>query len=67
MLFQIALTILEVNKERLMQCHDDGEAMMVLGGYFERITSRDAAAFMEHTQANFPSREKLPGVSDVVS
>lgn len=35
--FQVALAVLEANQERLLQCKDDGEAMMVLCGYLENI------------------------------
>eukprot|EP00111_Clytia_hemisphaerica_P005802 TCONS_00016792-protein len=48
-LFQLALTILEANKARLMACHDDGEAMTVLSAYFERVISRDASNILEKT------------------
>ncbi|KAL1140691.1 hypothetical protein AAG570_000621, partial [Ranatra chinensis] len=32
-IFQVALTILEANHEKLQDCHDDGEAMQVLTTY----------------------------------
>ena len=48
-LFQLALTILEANKARLLACHDDGEAMTILNAYFERVISRDASNILEKT------------------
>ncbi|CAF0909854.1 unnamed protein product [Didymodactylos carnosus] len=38
-LFQIALIILHENRDELMQCNDDGDAIMVLTTYLENITS----------------------------
>ncbi|KAJ8679994.1 hypothetical protein QAD02_015781 [Eretmocerus hayati] len=32
-IFQVALTVLEWNQEKLMKCHDDGEAMQLLTDY----------------------------------
>ncbi|XP_047125269.1 TBC1 domain family member 9B isoform X1 [Hydra vulgaris] len=55
-LFQLAFTILEANKERLLQCVDDGESMTVLGHYFDRITSRDASHVLERSNR----RQNLP-------
>jgi hypothetical protein len=37
-LFQLALTILKENEERLLQCQDDGDAIMVLTNYLDQIT-----------------------------
>ncbi|CAF1392144.1 unnamed protein product [Adineta ricciae] len=37
-LFQLALTILKENEERLLECQDDGDAIMVLTGYLDGIT-----------------------------
>jgi len=49
-LFQIALTCLEVNKKKILKCEDDGEAMQILGDYLERISNRDAPAILSHTK-----------------
>jgi hypothetical protein len=37
-LFQLALTILKENEERLLQCQDDGDAIMVLTSYLDQLT-----------------------------
>ncbi len=40
-LFQLALTILKENQERLLQCQDDGDAIMVLTSYLDSITDEN--------------------------
>jgi hypothetical protein len=40
-LFQLALTILKENQERLLQCHDDGDAITVLTSDLETITDEN--------------------------
>ena len=47
----MALTILDNNSEELLTCKDDGEAMPVLSGYLENITSRDTSMpHVDHTR-----------------
>lgn len=36
-LFQLALTILAENQQRLLECQDDGDAILVLSSYMESI------------------------------
>ncbi|XP_014285199.1 TBC1 domain family member 9B isoform X1 [Halyomorpha halys] len=36
-IFQVALTVLKVNQEKLLKCNDDGEAMQVLSGYLSGV------------------------------
>ena len=36
-LFQLALTILEENHQRLLQCQDDGDAILVLTSYLDTL------------------------------
>ena len=70
MLFQLALTILEANKARLLACRDDGEAMTVLSVYFERVVSRDASNMLERSAvaANEKrQRQRTTNAPDVVS
>ena len=69
-LFQLALTILEANKQRLLACHDDGEAMTVLSVYFERVVSRDISSsnmLLEKTVEQRKQRERTNNAPDVVS
>ena|ERR1700679_1686153 len=40
-LFQLALTILKENEERLLQCQDDGDAIMVLTSYLDGINDNN--------------------------
>ncbi len=40
-LFQLALTILKENEERLLQCQDDGDAIMILTTYLDEITDEN--------------------------
>ncbi|UJR27471.1 hypothetical protein I4U23_008757 [Adineta vaga] len=37
-LFQLALTILSENRQRLLQCEDDGDAIVVLTSYLEKLS-----------------------------
>lgn len=37
--FQVALTILEANQEKLLNCQDDGEAMQLLSDYLGGVYS----------------------------
>ena len=38
-LFQIGLSLLELNKTEILKCTDDGETMSLLSSYLERITN----------------------------
>lgn len=37
-IFQIALTVLEDNQEKLLKCKDDGEAMTIFTEYLEKVS-----------------------------
>lgn len=41
---QVTLTILDINRERLLKCTEDGEAMQVLNEYFEGVYNDEAMA-----------------------
>lgn len=43
-IFQVALTILDRNSDKLIACHDDGEAMQILSKYLEGIYNDEAVA-----------------------
>ncbi|CAF1266589.1 unnamed protein product [Rotaria sordida] len=43
-LFQLALTILKENQERLLKCHDDGDAIMILTSYLDDLTDENINA-----------------------
>jgi hypothetical protein len=40
-LFQLALTILKENQDRLLKCQDDGDAIMVLTTYLDGINDEN--------------------------
>ena len=40
-LFQLALTILSENQEKLLQCQDDGDAILVLTSYLETLVDEE--------------------------
>lgn len=41
-IFQIALTILDLKREELENAKDDGEAMTILSSYLENVSNRDS-------------------------
>jgi len=65
-LFQLALTVLEANKARLLACHDDGESMTVLSAYFDRVVSRDASHILEKTTDRQERKTNGPDVVSIV-
>lgn len=57
--FQIALKILEANKQALTNCKDDGEAMTILNGYLENIANLEAKTpHMVHSSFSYGSASK---------
>ncbi|KAJ0180398.1 hypothetical protein K1T71_003802 [Dendrolimus kikuchii] len=43
-IFQVTLTILDINREKLLKCCEDGQAMQVLSEYLEGIYNEEAMA-----------------------
>ncbi|XP_039606112.1 TBC1 domain family member 9 isoform X1 [Polypterus senegalus] len=41
-IFQLALSVLDANIDKLLNCKDDGEAMTVLGRYLDSVTNKDS-------------------------
>uniref|UniRef100_A0A8C9WIU2 TBC1 domain family member 9 n=1 Tax=Scleropages formosus TaxID=113540 RepID=A0A8C9WIU2_SCLFO len=41
-IFQLALSVVDANVDKLLKCKDDGEAMTVLGRYLDSICNRDS-------------------------
>lgn len=39
--FQVALTVLESNQDKLLKCRDDGEAMQLLGDYLQGVFNEE--------------------------
>ncbi|XP_069703909.1 TBC1 domain family member 9 isoform X3 [Periplaneta americana] len=40
-IFQVALTVLEANQDKLLTCRDDGEAMQLLGDYLQGVYNEE--------------------------
>ncbi|XP_030031232.1 TBC1 domain family member 9 isoform X2 [Manduca sexta] len=43
-IFQVTLTILDINREKLLNCTEDGQAMQILNSYLEGIYNEEAMA-----------------------
>ncbi|KOB75668.1 TBC1 domain family member 9, partial [Operophtera brumata] len=43
-IFQVTLTILDINRDKLLKCAEDGQAMQVLSDYLEGIYNEEAMA-----------------------
>ncbi|KAM3963454.1 TBC1 domain family member 8/9 [Aphomia sociella] len=43
-IFQVTLTILDINREKLLKCTEDGQAMQILSDYLEGIYNDEAMA-----------------------
>ncbi|XP_013182367.1 PREDICTED: TBC1 domain family member 9B isoform X1 [Papilio xuthus] len=43
-IFQVTLTILDINRDKLLKCAEDGQAMQVLSEYLEGIYNEEAMA-----------------------
>ncbi|XP_052243499.1 TBC1 domain family member 9-like isoform X1 [Dreissena polymorpha] len=69
-IFQVALTILETNREGLMQCKDDAEAMPILSVYLENVSNRDTTMpTLKHTSlmsSNITAKLPSVDVSDLI-
>ncbi|XP_049811575.1 TBC1 domain family member 9 isoform X1 [Schistocerca nitens] len=50
-IFQVALTVLEANQEKLLSCHDDGEAMQLLGEYLEGVYNEEGHSVSRNKDA----------------
>ena len=49
-IFQIALAVLDANHEELLECEDDGHAMIALSKYLDNVSNKDASLpHMPHT------------------
>jgi len=58
-IFHVALTILDNNKEALLQCKDDGEAMPILSSYLENVGNRDTTMpTVSHTNQQGAHKQK---------
>ena len=48
-MFQLALTILQKNKDKIMECNDEGDSISLLATYLEMIESPDRKIEVTHT------------------
>lgn len=44
-IFQLVLVVLDVNVDKLLNCKDDGEVMIVLGRYLDSVINKDSILF----------------------
>ncbi|GAB6031060.1 TBC1 domain member 9 [Chamberlinius hualienensis] len=63
-IFQMALTVLEENKDKLLNCKDDGEAMQIFSTYLEKVGNDDVSTV--HTAKEGASTEKRANILDLV-
>lgn len=63
-IFQVALTILDIKKEELLACREDGEAMAVLCDFMDNIVnSNSTTPNIIHTSNSFGDDKKSVEVS----
>lgn len=55
-LYQIALTVLEWNQEKLLNCRDDGEAMQLLTDYLGGVYNDEGPIFPRPADSTLPNR-----------
>ncbi|CAH2074312.1 unnamed protein product, partial [Iphiclides podalirius] len=61
-IFQVTLTILDINREKLLKCAEDGQAMQVLSEYLEGIYNEEAMALSTEPR----TAEKTINVQELV-
>ncbi|XP_041977166.1 TBC1 domain family member 9 isoform X2 [Aricia agestis] len=61
-IFQVTLTILDINREKLLKCAEDGQAMQVLSEYLEGIYNEEAMALSTEPR----TAEKTIKIQDLV-
>ncbi|KAH0953971.1 hypothetical protein HN011_005478 [Eciton burchellii] len=55
-IFQIALTVLEWNQDKLLNCRDDGEAMQLLTDYLGGVYNDEGPIFPRPVDSTLPNR-----------
>lgn len=59
MLLQIALTVLEWNQDKLLNCRDDGEAMQLLTDYLGGVYNDEGPIFPRPVDSASPTRARI--------
>ncbi|XP_014214910.1 TBC1 domain family member 9 isoform X1 [Copidosoma floridanum] len=55
-IFQVALTVLENNQDKLLKCHDDGEAMQLLTDYLGGVYNNEGPVLPRPVDSAPPSK-----------
>ncbi|KAL2077279.1 hypothetical protein ACEWY4_026783 [Coilia grayii] len=65
-IFQVSLAVLHANMEQLMACHDEGEAMTILGRYLDNVVNKQTVSPpIPHLHALLTSGDEPPPEIDV--
>ncbi|XP_037357111.1 TBC1 domain family member 9B isoform X2 [Talpa occidentalis] len=65
-ILQVALAILDANKEELLACVDEGEAMTILGRYLDNVVNKQSVSPpIPHLHALLTSRDTPPAEVDI--
>lgn len=59
-LCQIALTVLEWNQDKLLDCHDDGEAMQLLTDYLGGVFNDEGPVLPRPVDSATSNRVRIP-------
>ncbi|KAM6953554.1 TBC1 domain family member 9B [Aplochiton taeniatus] len=64
--FQVALAVLHANMDALLGCHDEGEAMTILGRYLDNVVNKQTVSPpIPHLHALLTSGDQPPAQVDV--
>lgn len=58
MFYQIALTVLEWNQDKLLKCRDDGEAMQLLTDYLGGVYNDEGPIFPRPVDSTAPNKAR---------
>jgi len=56
--YQIALTVLEWNQDKLLRCRDDGEAMQLLTDYLGGVYNDEGPIFPRPVDSTLPNKAR---------
>ncbi|XP_064181968.1 TBC1 domain family member 9B [Anguilla rostrata] len=66
LIFQVSLAVLHANMDQLLACHDEGEAMTILGRYLDNVVNKQTASPpIPHLHALLTSGDEPPPEIDV--
>ncbi len=58
-LFQLALTILNENRQSLLECQDDGDAIMILTTYLETLNEKDEQKIIDLIKKSYENYSNI--------